>query len=112
MDECPVVAPGDSGVEAPFALRPADPSIRLCLVRQIQADMRLRRWESRMQSMIVAVVLAASAVALAWLYSAGEPREGVSMAGPVLALHDVVWPGWDAPGSGEIEARRQVRRRA
>jgi hypothetical protein len=112
MDEHLVVAPGDPGVEVSHVLASDDTPARLCLVRQIHADMRLRQRESRMQSMIVAVVVAASAVALAWLYSAGESREGVSMAAPLLTLHEVLWPGRNVPECRVAAARQQSRRRA
>lgn len=112
MDEHPVVASGDPGVGASYALTPDDSPARCCLVRQIRADMRMRQRESRMQSMIVAVVVAASAVALAWLYSAGESRGGVSMAAPRLTLHEVLWPGRDVPERRLVEARRRILHRA
>jgi len=112
MDGHPVVAPGDPGVETFHVLAPDDTPARLCLVREIHADMRLRRRECRMQSMIVAVVVAASAVALAWLYSAGGSREGVSMAAPLLTLHEVLWPERTVPDCGVAGARPPVRRRA
>lgn len=98
----------DGEVLTPYALAPGCVAARQCLVRHIHADMRSRRFESRVNTMIAAMVVAVSAAALTWLYHTSLSQGPVSLAVPVQMRHEALEQGRRPSMAGTLVSHRRL----